>query len=121
MAIRGEFQKVEFMIDIFNLAKAFPNLCITVNATDLERFGVELLNKARSQYETEVAERIAAESDRTLMTAKEVASYFSVSTRTVTRWRKAGYLTPVYIGGITKYRRGDCKRLLETNEGRAEQ
>lgn len=107
-------------IDIADISKKYPNLSITVNALDLERFGVELLNKARSQYEAEIAERIAAESDRALLTAKEVASYFSVSTRTITRWRKAGYLTPIFIGGITKYRRADCKRLLEAKEGRTE-
>ena len=77
-----------------------------------------LLHKARNEYEAEIDRKIRAEKEHALLTAKEVAEYFSVSTKTVTRWRKAGYIEPVAVGGIYKYRRSDCRRLLE-EKGRA--
>lgn len=118
MARRGGFIKQLFMTtNIMDVASKYPQVSITVNATDLEKFGVELLSRARAVYEAEIKSKVEAENDRTLLTAKEVAAFFSVSTRTVTRWRKAGYLTPVSVGGILKYRRIDCKRLID--EGRA--
>lgn len=100
-------------LGIMEFAKNYPQASITVNASDLERFGVDLLQKARNEYEAEIMERINAEREHALLTAKEVAAFFSVSTKTITRWRKAGYLVPVSVGGLLKYRRSDCRQLLE--------
>ncbi len=105
-------------LDIINFARNFPQASVTVCAADLERFGVELLKKARNEYEAEITRQVIAERERGLLTAKEVAEYFGVSTKTVTRWRKAGYLEPVAVGGLFKYRRSDCRRILE-EKGRA--
>ena len=38
------------------------------------------------------------------MTEAEVAAIFRVTPRTVRRWATQGYLTPVRVGGITRYR-----------------
>jgi DNA-binding transcriptional regulator YiaG len=103
---------------ITELVRNYPQASVTVNAADLEQFGTALLKKARQEFETELIQKINAEKEHALLTAKEVAEYFSVSTRTVTRWRKAGYLTPVPVGGIFKYRRSDCRRVLQ-EKGRA--
>jgi len=51
----------------------------------------------------------ASPTDRTdrpvsLMTEAEVAAIFRVTPRTVRRWATQGYLTPVRVGGITRYR-----------------
>lgn len=100
-------------VGILDLVRDYPQASVTVNAADLERFGVALLQRARAEYEAEIAEKVMAEQEHSLLTAKEVAAFFSVSTKTVTRWRKAGYLTPVAVGGIFKYRRTDCRRVLE--------
>ena len=105
-------------LEIMDLVRQFPQASVTVNAADLERFGVALLQKARNEYEAEALRKVIAEKEHALLTAKEVAEYFAVSTKTVTRWRKAGYLTPVPVGGIFKYRRSDCRRILE-EKGRA--
>ena len=100
-------------LGIMDLVRNYPQASVTVNAADLEAFGVALLQKARNEYEAEITRKVIAERERGLLTAKEVADYFSVSTKTVTRWRKAGYLVPVAVGGMYKYRRSDCHLLLE--------
>ena len=103
---------------ILDLMRAYPQASITVNAADLERFGVDLLRRAREEYEAEITKKVIAEREEALLTAREGAKFFSVSTKTVTRWRQARYLVPVAVGGSYKYRKSDCRRILE-EKGRA--
>lgn len=57
-----------------------------------------------------------AETERPLMTTKEVATAFAVDPKTVTRWAKTGKLTAVRtLGGHRRYRRDEIKSLLEGN------
>lgn len=100
-------------LGIMEFARTFPQASVTVNAADLESFGVALLQKARKEYEAEITAKLKEEAEHALLSAKEVAAYLSVSPKTVSRWRKAGYLVPVPVGGIFKYRRSDCRRIVE--------
>jgi excisionase family DNA binding protein len=58
--------------------------------------------------------------DRRLLTEREVAEVFTVSTRTVRRWATAGELTPVRIGGVTRYREDEVLDVIHpgNKEGR---
>jgi excisionase family DNA binding protein len=58
--------------------------------------------------------------DRRLLTEAEVAHLFAVTRRTVRRWANSGELTPVRIGGITRYRREEVLSVIEpiNEEGR---
>ena len=48
-----------------------------------------------------------------LLTTAEVAKMFRVDPKTVTRWAKAGKLTPIRtIGGHRRYRRSEVQALL---------
>jgi excisionase family DNA binding protein len=51
--------------------------------------------------------------NRRLLTEREVADIFTVSTRTVRRWATAGELTPVRIGGVTRYREAEVLNVIE--------
>lgn len=51
-----------------------------------------------------------------LLTPAEVAALFRVDPKTVTRWAKAGKLTPIRtLGGHRRYRQSEVVNLLETN------
>ena len=53
-----------------------------------------------------------------LLTPSEVASLFRVDPKTVTRWAKAGKLTPIRtLGGHRRYRRSEVQSLLTKQEG----
>ena len=55
----------------------------------------------------------------TLLTPAEVASLFRVDPKTVTRWAKAGKLTPVRtLGGHRRYRQSEVQSLLNSNTGK---
>ena len=53
-----------------------------------------------------------------LLTPKEVAARFHVNPKTVTRWAKAGKLTPIRtLGGHSRYRESEViERLRENKE-----
>jgi excisionase family DNA binding protein len=51
-----------------------------------------------------------------LLTPAEVAALFRVDPKTVTRWAKAGKLTPIRtLGGHRRYRQSEVVNLLKTN------
>ena len=53
-----------------------------------------------------------------LLTPAEVAALFRVDPKTVTRWAKAGKLTPIRtLGGHRRYRRSEVQLLLSKQEG----
>lgn len=55
-----------------------------------------------------------------LLTPSEVAALFRVDPKTVTRWAKAGKLTPIRtLGGHRRYRKSEVETLLKgaTNNG----
>lgn len=53
------------------------------------------------------------------MTRKEVAAYLRISTRTVDRWREAGFLKAYPRGGRILYRRSEVDAALRSAHGEA--
>jgi excisionase family DNA binding protein len=47
-----------------------------------------------------------------LLTSREVAELFRVSTETIYRWGRQGTLDPVTVGGTIRFRRTDVEALL---------
>ena len=101
---------------IIELAERCPGVAITINADDLKNFGSELVKDAIKSYREEIAAKEAEARQEKLLTAKEVAEFFDISTKTVTRWRDRGLLTPVFVGGLIKYRKSECLQILEQKE-----
>lgn len=53
-----------------------------------------------------------------LLTPAEVASLFRVDPKTVTRWARAGKLTPIRtLGGHRRYRKSEVESLLMNSDG----
>lgn len=101
---------------IIELAKQCPGVAITIRAEDLEQFGAALIEGTMKQYRADIEAREAEERNEKLLTAKEVAAKFGVCTKTITRWRKAGIITPIPVGGLLKYRNSDCRRIIEEKD-----
>ena len=106
-------------VKLMELAQQFPQVSVTIPAADLLSFGAAIVSDTMARYKAELEARIQAEKEEKLLTAREVAALFNVCTKTVARWKKAGYLTAVPVGGILKYRRSECRRILE-EKGRAQ-
>lgn len=90
--------------NILKLAEQFPQMCITVRAADLLEFGQELISRATEASKSDTPEEY--------LSRNEVAQLFGITTQTIYRWAKRGYLAPVMIGGMLRYRKSDCERIL---------
>lgn len=51
-----------------------------------------------------------------LMTKREVADYFRVSTRTIDRWSKGGKIRKIKIGGEVRFKSEEVAELLGNKE-----
>lgn len=59
------------------------------------------------------ADRLATEKAKEyLLTPEEAAELLKVSSVTLWRWDKSGYLTPVYVGGKKRYRNSDIHKIM---------
>lgn len=85
-----------------------PNICIAVGINDLKEFGLSLIEEGRKM---EKAERVA----ETFLTPKEVAQKLGVSTNTLWRWNKSGYLCHVKCGRKSFYKKSDIDKLISGN------
>lgn len=97
---------------IISLAHQFPQVSITVNASDLLEFGKALVKNAIEESAGEIRKSIEEE----CMTREETKNFFGVTFATVDRWRKRGYLVPTMVGGRPMYKRSDCLALLNKKE-----
>ncbi len=52
--------------------------------------------------------------DEAMMTTKQVADYFRVSTRTIARWVEDGTLERCKIGRLVRFKESDVAALTET-------
>jgi excisionase family DNA binding protein len=55
----------------------------------------------------------------TLLTEREVATLFQVTSRTVQRWAAAGTLDPVRVHGTTRYRADEVAALIHPSTSEA--
>ena len=83
-----------------------PNICIAVGINDLKEFGLSLIEEGRKMGK---AERVA----ETYLTPKEVAMKLGVSTNTLWRWNKSGYLCHVKCGRKSFYKKSDVEALMQ--------
>lgn len=83
-----------------------PNICIAVGIKELKEFGLSLIEAGRKMGK---AERVS----ETYLTPKEVAKKLGVSSNTLWRWNKSGYLCHVKCGRKSFYKRSDVEALMQ--------
>lgn len=85
------------------------NISIAVDINDLKEFGQFMIEAGRKMG---LAERVA----ETYLTPDEVAKMLGVSTNTLWRWNKSGYLCHVKCGRKSFYKKSDIDKLINDNE-----
>lgn len=88
-----------------------PALSVMMDASDLEKFATQVVGKtiAAIKLERESAQK---SNDAGLITEAEARSLFGVSSQTLWRWRKRGYIDGVSVGGRIKFRKSDCEAII---------
>lgn len=92
-------------VDIIQLAKQAPDVNITVRAGDLLAAARELVVMSRAEFESERAS--AFRPDETVDRATALSMLGVTSRQTLNRWARIGYLVPVKIGGVNRWRVAD--------------
>jgi predicted DNA-binding transcriptional regulator AlpA len=83
---------------------------LEVSGEDLLEFSNDLINRAKSELSTEIAE---ARKERYL-TRSEVKEICGVCDATLWHWNKKNYLKTIKVGSKVRYRMSDIKRILES-------
>ena len=103
-------------VNIIELATQCPDITISIKASDLLTAGRtlkdEILEELRANQEGHPAQ--AAEQ---LLSREETMEKFKISSATIWRWKKCGYLVPVKVGFMDRYRLSDINALLAKKGG----
>ena len=83
------------------------NVTLAISASDLKEFGLALIAEAAAiqQGQNKVEE--------TMLTADEVCKALSISSNSLWRWNRSGYLKGSKIGRKVLYRKSDVDLLLK--------
>lgn len=87
------------------------NIKLEMSGEDLLEFSNDLINRAKSELSTEIAE---ARKERYL-TREEVKEICGVCDATLWHWNKKNYLKTIKIGSKVRYRMSDIRRILQEN------
>lgn len=105
------------MIDLINLSEQFPGLTVSVSLEDLltagRKLNAEIIEVIASKSDEAISRR---ESDE-LLTREETCRKLNISSATIWRWKKNGYLIPVKVGSMDRYRLSDINTILVKKGG----
>lgn len=99
-------------MDLMSMAKAFPEMAVTIRLGDLLKANEELVRRVRAEAEREQARRERQAGDRLVPKEEARGLLGGPDPSTLWRWEKAGYLSPVRIGGKVFYRRSDIDGII---------
>jgi excisionase family DNA binding protein len=92
-------------MNIQNLIASGENVTVAVSALDLKEFALTILNEAKKN---------AAPKQEKVFTSSEAAKLLNVSTNTLWRWEKTGYLIPATrVGKSPRYTEAQLTKLME--------
>lgn len=96
--------------DLIKLAKECPDITVSIKLNDL----LEANNLLIAETKRELEQAIADQEAETYPSRDKVMEILGVSSSTLWRWHKIGYLVPLNVGGKRRrYRMSDVKRILE--------
>lgn len=109
-AMRGEPIKQKIMTtNLIELAKECPNVIISISAKDLVTANEMLVAECAREMEQTIADN----KNVTYLTSDKVMKMLSITSSTLWRWKKTGYLVPIVVGGQQRYKSTDIQSILE--------
>ena len=95
------------------MAKAYPELTVSIRLRDLLEANEELVRKVRAEAEREQARRDRQAGDHLIQREEARLMLGGPDPSTLWRWERRGYLTPVRIGVKVFYRRSDIDGIIK--------
>ena len=103
-------------VNIIELATQCPDITISIKASDLLAAGRTLKDEILEELRANQEDRPSAASEQ-LLSREETMEKFRISSATIWRWKKCGYLVPVKVGSMDRYRLSDINALLAKKGG----
>ena len=103
-------------VNIIELATQCPDITISIKASDLLTVGRTLKDEILEELRANQEDRPSAASEQ-LLSREETMEKFRISSATIWRWKKCGYLVPVKVGSMDRYRLSDINNLLAKKGG----
>lgn len=98
-------------VTILELAAQCPDLTISVKASDLLEAGRKIKEELIEELKA-VCPEASVPDDEVLLSREETMEKFKISSATIWRWKQRGYLVPIKVGSMNRYRLSDIKALL---------
>ena len=108
--------KYNMEVNIIELARQCPEVTISVKASDLVEMGKTLKDELLQDLRDVLPEATHREED-SFLTREETMKKLGVSSTTLWRWKKCGYLVPVQLGAMDRYRISDINAILVKKGG----
>ena len=96
---------------LIELAKECPGLQVTITLGELIEANRLLIAEVKRELEQEIADSKA----ETYISREKTMEILDVSSTTLWRWKRMGYLVPVSVGANDRYRMSDIRRIMEGN------
>ncbi len=94
---------------LIELAKECPGLQVTITLGELIEANRLLIDEVKRELEQEIADSKA----ETYISRDKAMENLGVSSVTLWRWKKMGYLVPITVGANDRYRMSDIRRIME--------
>ena len=98
--------------DLIEVAEKFPDLTVSISIKDLIAANRHLFQETREELERD----LSRSRKEVFLTKDKVMEMLDVSSSTLWRWQKAGYLVPVSVGGSNRFRLSDINRIIGQEE-----
>ena len=96
-------------MELADILKSGGNITLSIKSDDLFKFADIVVEKARYKIEQDI---IQAKSE-IYYTRDQAANILNVNPATLWNWSNKGYLTPVKVGGLNRYKKSDIDRIID--------
>lgn len=100
---------MENYLSLLQLAKECPGLQVSITLGELVEANRLLIAEAKRELEQKIADSKA----ETYVSRAQAMQILGKGSTTLWRWKKLGYLVPVTVGAIDRYRMSDIRRIME--------
>ena len=98
-------------VTLLELARQCPDVTISVKASDLIEMGRTLRDELLQEIRGSLPE-IPVPDNETYISREEAMEKLDVSSATLWRWKNSGYLVPVQLGHMDRYRLSEINSII---------
>jgi len=102
-------------MNLLEIAELYPQMALTIKASDLVAANEELARRVRQDVEAEVAARADEVGDTLIPEREAIRMLGSPDPSTLYRWRQRNYLTAVKIGVRNYYTASSIRQIIKNH------